>query len=80
MYLRIARLTQPNSASAKMIDSIPEQDELAKEANEVIQSITKCFDRGVDPESGKRGKCHIFLDDSDLCQCKDVNLSKYRMK
>lgn len=55
-------LTQPKGDS---------QQDLVKEANEIISSATKCVDRG----EGK-GKCHVFLDQSNICQCTDVHLIK----
>ena len=54
--------------------------ELAKEMNQIIEEIKDCVDRGVDPESGKRGKCHVFIDRSDKCVCGDVDLNKERMR
>jgi hypothetical protein len=36
---------------------------------------SKCFERGT----GK-GKCHVFLDHSPVCQCKEIDLRKERMK
>ena len=45
--------------------------ELAKEG---------CVDRGTDPISGKRGVCHSFLSDRDVCQCGEIDLTKERMK
>lgn len=52
-----------------------DSEEVASQANEVISGVTKCIDRG----EGK-GKCHVFLDGSDLCQCEDVDLTKERMR
>lgn len=55
-------------------------EEHQEEAERIIASINSCVDRGVDPESGKRGKCHVFLSGSDKCVCGDVDLSRERMK
>lgn len=49
--------------------------EVSKEANKIIESITACVDRG----EGK-GKCHVFLDHNDVCQCGLIDLTKARMK
>lgn len=57
----------------------PEETKRAEEVNQLVESV-KCFDRGVDPESGKRGRCHVFLDHSDICQCGDVDLRKERAR
>lgn len=38
-----------------------------------------CVDRGVDPISGKRGVCHSFKANSDVCLCGEVNLNRERM-
>lgn len=66
-------------ASQKEFEMI-DQEEVSKEANKIIESITACVDRGIDPESGKRGKCHVFLNRSNLCQCEDVNLENYKLR
>lgn len=50
------------------------ESELAQVANEIINSAT-CIDRGED-----KGRCHVFLDHSDICQCGQVDLAKERMK
>ena len=66
-----------------MTSSTEQQErELRERANQIIvQAKQGCVDRGVDPISGKRGKCHVFLNDSDICQCEDkIDLSKERMK
>jgi hypothetical protein len=49
--------------------------EVIREGNEVIASIAKCVERGP----GK-GKCHVFLDHSNICQCEDIDLTKERMR
>lgn len=48
-------------------------------ADEIINSATECIDRGVDPESGKRGICHVFRG-SDVCICGAVDLKREQMK
>jgi len=63
--------------------SQPEQVELlcsevAQEMDTIIDSAT-CIDRGVDPESGKRGKCHVFRG-ADICICGDIDLAKERLR
>lgn len=62
--------------------SEPEQvdlvcSEAAQEVDMIIDSAT-CIDRGVDPESGKRGKCHVFRG-GDICMCGAIDLAKERM-
>jgi hypothetical protein len=64
--------------------SKPEQvdlvySEVAHQVNSIIESSKNCIDRGVDPESGKRGKCHVFRAD-DVCLCGAIDLEKERMK
>jgi hypothetical protein len=49
--------------------------EVIREGNEVIASIAKCVERGP----GK-GKCHVFLDHSNICQCEDIDLTRERMR
>lgn len=57
-----------------------QKDSLSLEANEIIETAKQgCVDRGVDPVSGKRGKCHVFLE-SDICVCGETDLSRERMK
>lgn len=53
---------------------------VAQEVNEIIQSANKCIDRGVDPQSGKRGRCHVFINKNDICQCGQIDLAKERMR
>lgn len=64
--------------------SEPEQvdlvcSEVAHVFDEIVNSATKCIDRGVDPESGKRGVCHVFRE-SDVCMCGTIDLAKERMR
>lgn len=47
--------------------------------DEIVNSVTKCIDRGVDPESGKRGVCHVFRG-SDVCMCGEIDLAKERLR
>ena len=53
--------------------------DLAQEFNEIVNSATECIDRGVDPDSGKRGKCHVFRG-SDVCMCGQIDLTKERLQ
>lgn len=48
---------------------------VAQEFDAIIESVTHCVDRGKD-----RGKCHVFLDYSNKCQCGDTDLERERMK
>lgn len=58
-----------------------QKDVLSLEANEIIETAKQgCVDRGVDPVSGKRGKCHVFIDGSNKCVCQDIDLNLERMK
>ena len=59
-----------------------EQDrETEREVDRLIAEAQKgCVDRGVDPISGKRGVCHSFKANSDVCLCGEVNLAKDRMR
>lgn len=42
------------------------------EANSVIQQARQgCVDRGEG-----RGKCHVFLDHSDVCECGERRLTR----
>jgi hypothetical protein len=55
---------------------IDRKDSSAEDAaNAVINSVTHCIDRGKD-----KGKCHVFLDHSNVCECGAVDLEKSRMK
>lgn len=49
--------------------------EVAQEVNDLLDSIATCIERG----EGK-GKCHVFIDRNDICQCGKVDLAKARMK
>ena len=49
--------------------------EVAKEADDILESILFCVERG----EGK-GVCHVFIDHSDLCQCGQIDLKKERMR
>lgn len=64
-----------------MTGVLNEMKEVESEIDRLIAKAQQgCVDRGVDPISGKRGKCHVFLD-SDICECEDrIDLSKERMK
>lgn len=53
----------------------PSDQVAAKEANEVIETAKRCIERG----EGK-GKCHVFIDKSDTCECGQMDLSKARMR
>lgn len=57
-----------------MIDS-PATDQIAEEANRLIEQAKKCTERGEG-----QGKVHVFLDDSLICECTHVDLSKERMQ
>ena len=48
---------------------------VSERANAIIEQAKKCTERGEG-----RGKCHVFLDGSLLCECKTVNLERERMK
>lgn len=72
----MGRDTTRRGESKKVLDR-----ETSEEANKIIEEEKqKCVERGVDPESGKRGKCHVFLDHSDVCVCGEIDLAKERMK
>jgi hypothetical protein len=58
----------------RMIDS-PATTEIAEEANKIIEQAKKCTERGEG-----RGKCHVFLDGSLICECEDVDLAKERLR
>lgn len=60
-------------------DQKEDQDcsDVAQQMNAVIDSVNACIDRGVDPQSGKRGMCHVFKE-SDICLCGKVDLAKER--
>jgi hypothetical protein len=49
--------------------------ETQQEADRIISSILTCIERG----EGK-GKCHVFLDHSNTCECGEKNLNRERMK
>lgn len=58
------------------LNTYSEDDQsVAQELDEIIESVTHCIDRGMD-----RGKCHIFLDHSNKCECGDIDLERERMK
>ena len=48
---------------------------VSERANAIIEQAKKCTERGEG-----RGKVHVFLDRSLLCQCEDLNLERERMK
>lgn len=53
----------------------------SKEVDRLIAEAQKgCVDRGVDPISGKRGVCHSFKADRDVCECGEMDLAKERMR
>jgi hypothetical protein len=52
-----------------------DEDEVAQRGNKVIESAQQCVERGQG-----QGMCHVFLADSDVCQCGKVSLVKERMK
>lgn len=56
-------------------DSQKIEMEVAEETNKILAGITECVERG----EGK-GKCHIFIDHRDICQCGKIDLNKYRMQ
>lgn len=61
-----------NSESIK----VESENDVRAEVNRIIGSARKCVKR----EEGKQGKCHVFLDHSDICQCEDIDLTKERMR
>lgn len=53
-----------------------EQGDPSVEANRIIEIAKQgCVDRG----EGK-GKCHVFLDHSNVCECGEVDLTKHQLK
>jgi hypothetical protein len=49
-----------------------EDEDVARQANAAIAEVVGC----VTHESGTR--CHVFLNDSNQCQCGDTRLDGYR--
>lgn len=52
-----------------------EDHSVAERFDAIIESARHCVDRGED-----KGKCHVFLDHSNVCECGDVNLERERMR
>lgn len=52
-----------------------QEQEVDIEMRKVLASITDCVDRGEG-----RGRCHVFLNQSDICVCGQIDLAKERMK
>lgn len=60
-----------------MIDS-ESKSKVQAEADKVIESATRCYDRGEIEPGVKRGRCHVLRPDkSGKCFCGDIDLSKY---
>jgi hypothetical protein len=51
------------------------RDDPKEESDRIINSVTHCIDRGKD-----RGTCHVFINNSGVCQCGAIDLEKSRMK
>lgn len=48
------------------------------QADRVIESAMRCYDRGEIEPGVKRGKCHVLRpDESGKCFCGDIDLTKY---
>jgi hypothetical protein len=58
-----------------MIDSSSTAEQIAKEANRIIEQAKKCTERGEG-----RGKQHVFLGSGDVCECGKMDLQKVRMR
>lgn len=59
---------------------LKEMKEVESEVDRLIAKAQQgCVDRGVDPISGKRGVCHSFKSNSDVCLCGAIDLKRERM-
>lgn len=54
-------------------------NDLKVTSNEVDRLIAEAKQGCVDRGEG-RGRCHVFLDHSELCECGEVDLAKERMR
>lgn len=69
------------TTTAPQPDQVNDLNHVRREVDLLIAEAQKgCVDRGVDPVSGKRGKCHSFKAKSDVCLCGAMNLEKERVK
>lgn len=69
------------SNSSQLEQEVNDLNHVRREVDRLIAEAQQgCVDRGVDPISGKRGTCHSFKANSDVCLCGAMSIEKERMR